>query len=609
MNYFAFLSLISAVIMFYLGIFVLQRKPNEKLNRIFFVMALFISLNAFAEFCYRSAESGQVAYYWMKVDSIWAIPIVLILQFAIEFTSPQVTRSVRSWLLIQGYSFAFFFFIIELFTGLMWIKPIVTPWGWAPLILIDNVPNILLTIWVPVMAIIILHLFWRTHKKSDNWRQKQQAKSLFFGILFPYLVSSVTDLIIPFFMPDFPSLFNIAYIVAGGFVAYAILKYGLFILRPTEIAEKLLSKISDAVLLVDPSEKVEALNQAFVALSGYEKKYVQGKSVQNMFTRKNESASNKGREDVSPIFEPTVIQNLEINLKTNSGNNRPVMISKSPLEGRGGNIEGFIYFITDLTTRQEAQINTQVHDAIQVADNVNTELLTWASHEIKTPLVAILGWSELLYKAKKEGKDLDKLFDEGDFLAMWRSATRLEDIVKNFLDAGLIQKRGLILHLTSTNISDLITECIKIVEASMAEKKIQFKNSNAPVWAEVDKAKLRQTIINLLSNAIKYSPLSAVVEVILTQQTRDVRPGFELQVVDKGYGFTPEELKHVFEPFVRAFTEQEEKKYIPGVGLGLYISKNIVELHGGQIALVSEGKGKGTTIRIWIPEKASNVQP
>ncbi len=543
----------------------------------------------------------------MKFGSISTIPIAILLHLAIEFTYPQLRRRVRTWLLFIGYSTATLFFMVYLFTDLLWTKPILMEWGWTQSYVIEGLANILLSIWVPLIAISALSLIWRSSKNNQNWCQKQQARYLFVGILIPFLGSSISDLILPFFISSFPMLFNIAYIAAGAVIASAILKYGLFVLRPTEIAEQLLSRISEPVLLVDPNEKIEALNAAFANLTGYEKSLLLGQSIQKLFRTGIEGNIGQEQAEINSILNPTVIQNLEMKLRTNSGNSLPVMISKSPIEDRDRHLQGFIYFITDLASRQEAEINTQVHKVLRVADNINAELLTWASHEIKTPLVAILGWSELLYKAKKAGKDLNRVFDEGDLQAMWRSATRLEDIVKNFLDAGLIQKHGLKLTLNSTDILDLLKESLNVVEASAVEKNINIKLPTTCIQAEVDRSKIRQSLINLFSNAIKYSPPNSAVEVFLVHKSKKEMQGFELQIIDHGYGFTSEELEHIFEPFVRIYTQQEEKKYTPGVGLGLYITKTIIVLHGGEISLISEGQGKGTTIRIWLPEKNQDL--
>ncbi len=109
-----------------------------------------------------------------------------------------------------------------------------------------------------------------------------------------------------------------------------------------------------------------------------------------------------------------------------------------------------------------------------------------------------------------------------------------------------------------------------------------------------------QVIINLLSNAVKYSPPNSRVVVSASKKSFMARKFVEISVKDQGFGFTPEELSHAFEPFVRVFTQQDEKKFIPGVGLGLYISKHIVELHEGEIRLLSEGAGKGTNVIITL---------
>ncbi|OLS14650.1 MAG: PAS/PAC sensor signal transduction histidine kinase, partial [Promethearchaeota archaeon CR_4] len=599
LNYYALISLAFATISFYVGVVVYQRKPYDKLHRIFFVDAFFIAMSLFVEFLYRSAESMEVAFIWTKIGSFSPMPVALLLHFAIEYASPPLQRQRRILLLVLGYVTTFVFICLYFFTNLMWEELVLMDWGWTQAYKSEGLPTILVFIWVAFMVYTTLYLFGCTYKNSKNSHQKQQAKYLFFASLIPFIGGTVLNYILPLFTRFIPPLFNFSYIMSMIIIAYAILRYDLFMLRTTEIAEHLLSKMSEAVLLVDPSENVENLNQAFVNLTGFGKQQILGQSIAGLFQR--ETTNDKGQEtaEIISILKPTVIQNLELNLRTNSGSTRPVIISKSPLEDRKGRLQGFLYLITDVASRQQAENNMQVHKTLEIADDLNADLLNWASHEIKTPLVPILGLSELFYNAKKEGKDLNTIFNEADFQALWRSATRLEDIVKNFLDAGLIQKHGLKLTPVSTDISGLLKESLDVMERYASEKRIRVNLPTISIRAEVDESKLRQCLINLLSNAIKYSPPNSEVAVMLDRKTANQIPGFEIQIIDHGYGFTPQELNHVFEPFMRVHTQQEEKKYVPGVGLGLYICKYILSLHGGQITLNSEGQGKGTTILVW----------
>jgi two-component system sensor histidine kinase VicK len=108
-------------------------------------------------------------------------------------------------------------------------------------------------------------------------------------------------------------------------------------------------------------------------------------------------------------------------------------------------------------------------------------------------------------------------------------------------------------------------------------------------------------IINLLSNAVKYSPEKTVITVGTPQEQERRANLFQILITDQGYGFTPEELAVAMQPFGRIQVQQDIKRMIKGTGLGLFISKNIVEQHGGTLQIISSGPYKGSTVIINLP--------
>ncbi|OLS12291.1 MAG: PAS/PAC sensor signal transduction histidine kinase [Promethearchaeota archaeon CR_4] len=224
------------------------------------------------------------------------------------------------------------------------------------------------------------------------------------------------------------------------------------------------------------------------------------------------------------------------------------------------------------------------------------------AHELKTPLTSILGWAELLYNAKKQGDNLDAFFKLEDLLSIFRNAERLNILISEFLDMGRFEHGMFEIVKVQANFSNILENALKAVDNLAAEKAIRITIDAVPfVNLCVDRRRMEQVIIHLLTNAIKYSPEKTRVTIKANIEEHNAHKMLRVRVIDEGYGFEIEELSNATTPFAKAYTRQQQKRVVLGSGLGLYISRGIIEQHGGTLEIRSDGANCGTQIEIFLP--------
>jgi signal transduction histidine kinase len=225
---------------------------------------------------------------------------------------------------------------------------------------------------------------------------------------------------------------------------------------------------------------------------------------------------------------------------------------------------------------------------LQRADKVQKEFINIAAHELRTPIVPILNLSELLYSIVKDQQQGEKQEEQRkEMLEMLeiilRNATKLHQLTEDILDVTRIESSTLKLRKESFNLNDVMVDAVEDCRKQIANGsvKLTYKLANSTTLVEVDKRRLTQVISNLLSNAIKFTK-EGIVTVSTTIRTKEdeideAAEGVEvvIAVKDTGTGIDPELMP-------RLFTKFATKSY-QGTGLGLYISKSIVEAHGGKM--------------------------
>lgn len=244
---------------------------------------------------------------------------------------------------------------------------------------------------------------------------------------------------------------------------------------------------------------------------------------------------------------------------------------------------------------QEQAARTEAEQANQIKD----EFLAVLSHELRTPMNPILGWSKLLLSKK-----LDSAKSQEAVMTIERNAKLQMQLIDDLLDVSRILSGKLSLNAQPVDLSNSIAAALETLRLAAEAKAlhIQMPLLSTPVWVTGDDVRLQQVVWNLLSNAIKFTPIGGQVEVHLTQTETHA----QVQVRDTGKGIHPDFLPHVFDHF-RQEDGATTRKF-GGLGLGLAIVRRIVELHGGTVRAESPGDSQGATFTVQIPRAAQWVE-
>jgi PAS domain S-box-containing protein len=253
-----------------------------------------------------------------------------------------------------------------------------------------------------------------------------------------------------------------------------------------------------------------------------------------------------------------------------------------------------------LLAREQAA-RAQAESAVRARD----EFLTIASHELRTPLTILMTAAQLVLRSQQSpGLSPERL--ERSLAEIVRSTRRLADLTRDLLDVSRLETGRLPLHPASIDLwgllSDVVTRHRQTVPATHAIDLVEPPRGIAfPVVG--DSARLEQVLVNLLDNAVKYSPRGGVVQVELTPNP--AADGYLLRVQDSGIGLTPGASEIIFQPFGRA--PGATSRNLPGMGLGLYICRQIVEAHQGRIWAESGGENDGTRMYVNLPAEGVSL--
>ncbi|MEB3337499.1 MAG: ATP-binding protein [Leptolyngbyaceae bacterium] len=237
--------------------------------------------------------------------------------------------------------------------------------------------------------------------------------------------------------------------------------------------------------------------------------------------------------------------------------------------------------------------------ARQQAETANAEkdeFLATVSHELRSPLNAILGWIKLLRSRQYDPTATQKALE-----TIERNAKLQAQLIEDLLDISRIIRGQIRLYLRPIHLAKVIEAAIDTVHPMAETKRIRIQTHLDPAITPItgDAERLQQVVWNLLSNAIKFTPEVGLIQVRMNQVNSQV----QIQVIDTGKGISPEFLPYVFERFRQA--EDALARSSQGLGLGLAIVRNLVELHGGSVNVESQGEGLGSTFTVCLPLRQS----
>jgi signal transduction histidine kinase/ActR/RegA family two-component response regulator len=308
----------------------------------------------------------------------------------------------------------------------------------------------------------------------------------------------------------------------------------------------------------------------------------------------------------------------ELTYACHDGTRLPALVSVTALRDEHDNLIGYLLISTDNTERKRVEAardlaqsrldqslreqqkeleekNFELESARAVADKANlakSEFMSGMSHELRTPLNAVLGFAQLMESATPSPTPAQKLSIEQILKGGWY----LLHLINEILDLAMIESGKLSMSQEAMSLSDVLQDCEVLIQPQAQKRGIRmsFPEADKASFVHADPTRVKQVIINLLSNAIKYNRIDGAVVV----QCAAVSPGrVRVSVRDTGAGLSPSQLDQLYQPFNRLGKEKSGEE---GTGVGLVVTKQLVELMGGTVGVEST-VGTGTTFWIELP--------
>jgi PAS domain S-box-containing protein len=348
----------------------------------------------------------------------------------------------------------------------------------------------------------------------------------------------------------------------------------------------------DALITTDPSGIISDVNKQMEALTGYTRDELIGAPFRNYFTD-----AERAEAGIKRVLSEFKLTNYELTARARDGKETVVSYNATTFYDRNRTLQGVFAAARDITERKILdqalqETNLALQSAKLTAEKANlakSDFLSNMSHELRSPLNAILGFAQLMESGTPpptmaQRQSIDQILQAGWYLLV---------LINEILDLALIESGKLSLSREPVSLTEMLSECRSMIEPSALKSGIglTFPRLDDAPFVKADRTRVKQVLINLLSNAIKYNRAGGTVEVICTmhdgQRTR-------IGVHDTGNGLPPEKLAQLFQPFNRLGQESGSEE---GTGIGLVVSKRLVELMGGEIGAEST-VGVGSTF--WI---------
>ncbi len=307
---------------------------------------------------------------------------------------------------------------------------------------------------------------------------------------------------------------------------------------------------------------------------------------------------------ITPGFEALAFKasrgiedSYELTYICKDGSRFPAVVSITSLRDDYGDIIGYLLIGADNSARKRADI--QLNEAMAVAVKANrakTDFLSSMSHELRTPLNAILGFAQLVESGTpaptpSQKRSVDQILKAGWYLL---------ELINEILDLSLIESGKATISREPVSLAEVMLECRAMIEAQVGKRglSLTFPRFDVPCFVKADRTRLKQILINLLYNAVKYNKPGGAIAVECTPIPPD---SIRISVRDTGPGLTPEQVAQLFQPFNRLGKEGGAEE---GTGIGLVVTKRLVELMGGAIG-VESAVGVGSVF--WVEFKLTSA--
>jgi len=344
---------------------------------------------------------------------------------------------------------------------------------------------------------------------------------------------------------------------------------------------------TDGIYSTDMEGKFIEFNEAFLKMLGYSRVELLTKNNRQITPSKwydieDEITFTQLSEEESKIYEKELIRK--------DGSIIPVSVRFWILQDEQSDPYRIWAIVRDITERK------QIEYELKEINRLKSEFLRRASHELKTPLVSVKGFSELILSKYSEDLNPNMI---SNLEEINKGCERLQDIINNLLQTSKLEASEFKPKLEREDLSFLINYCVEELHPLVAKREHSINlEIQDTIITKFEKEEIHDVISNLLINAIKYTPPKGWIDI----KTEILEDYVAVSIKDNGIGFTEEEKNKIFQQFGKIERYgQGIDLGIDGSGLGLYISKKIVESHGGKIWMESEGRNKGSTFYFSLP--------
>lgn len=340
-------------------------------------------------------------------------------------------------------------------------------------------------------------------------------------------------------------------------------------------ADGLVQAIPTALILLDPDDTLYEANRAAEGLLGFQTAAMRGQPVAALFTEPalREAVSQAAAAGGGPVFEATL------------GDDPPLCldVEVKPLFDRRGEVRRKLILITD-------------QSLLRQSERLKTQFVSMISHELRTPLTSIKAFASTLLHCDGAGDE-----EQGEWLGIIdRECDRLSGLISDLLTISRLEMGlPLAMQIGPCSLTPLLHEVIGAAESMQTQHTFSLVGP-ADLTVEADHEKLKQVLTNLVTNAIKYSPRGGRVGVSLADRGQQA----EIRVSDQGIGIRPEHQHQIFEKFYQV--DGGSTRRVGGTGLGLYLSKRLIEAMDGQIWVESE-PGNGSEFVVELPKRRHAV--
>jgi PAS domain S-box-containing protein len=385
--------------------------------------------------------------------------------------------------------------------------------------------------------------------------------------------------------------------------------------QSTEVFQLLVSAVRDyAIFMLDPNGNIATWNKGAQRIKGYTPDEIIGSHFSRFYTEEDKT-NHKPERELEIAREKGSVEDEGWRVRKD-GTRFWANVVITAVFDSSGELRGFAKVTRDISDRKEAEETRRAlleqrearlqaeeersraeasYRVSQEANRAKDDFLMTLSHELRTPMTAILGWSRMLPAMSPD----DPMFHEA--VASIAGGAQLQArLIDDILDVSRIVSGKLRLSPETMEVARVIMNASEAVNATAEAKNITITLTLAPTLGVIiaDPTRIQQVIWNLLNNALKFTPRGGKVEVSARRTASHV----QVSVTDTGEGIDQRFLPHIFEPFRQA--ESPQTRVHGGLGLGLSIVRYIAEAHGGTIAAESEGRGKGSTFTVTLPVRS-----